>query len=82
MEVGEPFADFGILFKVGKWVVDFNFGYCRIQMEVDALNVDFTLFIVDNGNVDFRTVQALFKVDIWFADFKFFFGPYRKFGSR
>ena len=25
MEVGEPFADFGILFKVGKWVADFNF---------------------------------------------------------
>ena len=25
MELGEPFADFGILFKVGKWVADFNF---------------------------------------------------------
>ena len=29
--------------------------YCaKIQMEVDAPNADFTLFIVDNGNVDFR----------------------------
>ena len=25
MEVGKPFVDFGILFKVDKWVADFNF---------------------------------------------------------
>ena len=25
MEVGEPFVDFGILFKFSEWVVDFKF---------------------------------------------------------
>ena len=25
LEVGEPFVDFGILFKVNEWVVDFKF---------------------------------------------------------
>ena len=52
-EVGKPFADF-TLFKVDKWVADFSFGYCKVQMEVGAPNADFTLFIVGNGNADFR----------------------------
>ena len=29
---------------------------------------------VGNGNANFRTVQALFIVDIGFSDFKFFVG--------
>ena len=37
---------------------------------------------VGEPNVDFRTMQALFIVGIWFADFNIFCGSYRRFGSR
>ena len=60
MEVDEPFADFGILFKVGKWVVDFKFWlWYRNQKEVDKPNADFRLFIVGIGFVDFKVFGSL-----------------------
>ena len=50
---------------------------CRIQMEVGAPNVDFILFIVGNGNADFRKrppYENQSKVDEPVADFGFFLG--------
>ena len=46
-------------------------------MEFDAPNVDFTLFIVGNGNADFRKrppYENQSKVDEPIADFGFFLG--------
>ena len=55
MEVDEPFANFGILFKVGKWVADFKFWlWYKNRKEVGEPNADFRLFIVDIGFADFK----------------------------
>ena len=55
MEVDEPLVDFGILFKVDKWVADFNFWLrYRNQKEVDEPNADFRLFIVGIGFANFN----------------------------
>ena len=47
----------------------------RIRKEVDAPNADFTLFIVGNGNTDFRknaVVKKWEEVDAPFANFTLF----------
>ena len=55
MEVGELFANFGILFKVGKWIADFKLWLWYWNWkEVNKLNADFRLFIVSIGFVDFK----------------------------
>ena len=59
-EVSKLFADF-ILFKVDKWIADFSFACCRVHMKVDAPNANFTLFIVDNVNADFRKKILAYK---------------------